>query len=80
MFAVATPTCALAAARPGTAVIEMSTVLPQTSQRQAGLGRERGIEVLDVPVSGSTPAAEEGNLILFGGGDRESFERCGRLA
>ena len=67
---------AMAAARPGTVVIEMSTVLPQTSQRLAGLGRERGIEVLDVPGSGSTPAAEEGTLILFGGGDREAFERC----
>jgi 3-hydroxyisobutyrate dehydrogenase len=70
---------ALSAARPGTIVIEMSTVLPETSRRLRELGRERGIEVLDVPISGSTPAAEEGNLILFGGGDQETFERCGPI-
>lgn len=34
------------------------------------------MEVLDVPISGSTPAAEEGTLILFGGGDRDTFEHC----
>jgi 3-hydroxyisobutyrate dehydrogenase-like beta-hydroxyacid dehydrogenase len=66
----------LASARRGTIVIDMSTVLPATSRSLAELGRERGIEVLDVPISGSTPAAEAGTVILFGGGDREVFERC----
>ena len=67
---------ALVTMKPGTIVIEMSTVLPDTSRELSDLGRERGVQVLDVPVSGSTPAAEEGTLILFGGGDRETFERC----
>jgi 3-hydroxyisobutyrate dehydrogenase len=66
----------LASARRGTIVIDMSTVLPATSRTLSELGRERGIEVLDVPISGSTPAAEAGTVILFGGGDREAFERC----
>jgi 3-hydroxyisobutyrate dehydrogenase-like beta-hydroxyacid dehydrogenase len=34
---------------------------------------ERGVEVLDVTISGSTPAAENGLLTLFGGGDKECF-------
>jgi 3-hydroxyisobutyrate dehydrogenase-like beta-hydroxyacid dehydrogenase len=67
---------ALAAARGGAVVIEMSTVLPETSRKLSELGRERGVEVLDVPISGSTPAVEAGTLILFGGGDRATFEYC----
>ena len=35
---------------------------------------ERGISVLDVAISGSTPVAESGSLTLFGGGDREVFD------
>ena len=66
----------LASARRGAIIVEMSTVLPETSQKLSEVGRERGVEVLDVPISGSTPAAEEGTLILFGGGDLETFERC----
>ena len=34
------------------------------------------LKFLDVPISGSTPAKEAGTVILFGGGDREAFERC----
>ena len=64
----------LRTARPGTVVIEMSTVAPETSQTISQAGREFGISVLDVPVSGSTPAAEAGALTLFGGGNRQTFE------
>jgi 3-hydroxyisobutyrate dehydrogenase-like beta-hydroxyacid dehydrogenase len=54
-------------------IIEMSTVNPETSRRLYRLGLIRGVSVLDVPVSGSTPAAEQGLLTLLGGGDEESF-------
>ena len=64
----------LRAAKAGTVIIEMSTVGPETSQKLFQAGREVGISVLDVPVSGSTPAAEAGALTLFGGGDRQTFE------
>jgi 3-hydroxyisobutyrate dehydrogenase-like beta-hydroxyacid dehydrogenase len=64
----------LRTAKPGTVIIEMSTVAPETSQRLFQAAREFGISVLDVPVSGSTPAAEAGALTLFGGGDRQTFE------
>jgi 3-hydroxyisobutyrate dehydrogenase-like beta-hydroxyacid dehydrogenase len=60
----------------GSIVIEMSTVSPDTSRTLNQIGRERGIEVLDVPVSGSTPAAEQGTLTLLGGGDATVFEAC----
>ncbi len=57
----------------GALAIDMSTVNPQTSLELAELGSERGLEVLDVTISGSTPAAEQGALILFGGGDQGCF-------
>jgi 3-hydroxyisobutyrate dehydrogenase-like beta-hydroxyacid dehydrogenase len=60
-------------ARSGSLIIDMSTVDPETSQQLARLGSERGVEVLDVTISGSTPAAEKGLLTLFAGGDRGSF-------
>jgi 3-hydroxyisobutyrate dehydrogenase-like beta-hydroxyacid dehydrogenase len=64
----------LRTARPGTVIIEMSTVAPETSQKLYQDAHQLGISVLDVPISGSTPAAEAGTLTLFGGGDRQTFE------
>jgi 3-hydroxyisobutyrate dehydrogenase-like beta-hydroxyacid dehydrogenase len=60
--------------RRGSAIIEMSTVLPATSRELYNLSREAGVKFLDSPVSGSTPAAEEGTLTLFCGGDEELFQ------
>jgi 3-hydroxyisobutyrate dehydrogenase-like beta-hydroxyacid dehydrogenase len=60
--------------RRGSAIIEMSTVLPATSRKLYDLSREAGMKCLDSPVSGSTPAAEEGTLTLFCGGDEELFQ------
>jgi 3-hydroxyisobutyrate dehydrogenase-like beta-hydroxyacid dehydrogenase len=70
------PEGVLACASPGSVMIEMSTVSPDTSRTLHRLGRERGIEVLDVAISGSTPAAEQGILTLLGGGDANVFEAC----
>ena len=58
----------------GSLVIDMSTVYPETSQELSKLGSEHGVEVLDVTISGSTPAAEKGLLTLFGGGNKECFD------
>jgi len=58
----------------GSVVIDMSTVYPATSQELSSLGSQRGVEVLDVTISGSTPTAEHGLLTLFGGGDKERFD------
>ena len=68
------PDGVFANAQRGSLVIDMSTVYPKTSEELARLGSERGVEVLDVTISGSTPAAEQGALVLFGGGDRGCFD------
>jgi 3-hydroxyisobutyrate dehydrogenase-like beta-hydroxyacid dehydrogenase len=62
--------------RSGGTIIDLSTVAPETSRRIHRAGREFGISVLDVAVSGSTPAADAGNLTLFGGGAGTDFEAC----
>ena len=67
------PTGVLAGARPGTVVLEMSTISPESSRGLHRLGAKRGIEVLDAAISGSTPAAEQGWLTLLVGGNREVF-------
>jgi 3-hydroxyisobutyrate dehydrogenase-like beta-hydroxyacid dehydrogenase len=64
---------AFANALRGALVIDMSTVNPKTSLELSKLGSERGVDVLDVTISGSTPAAELGALVLFGGGDHGCF-------
>jgi 3-hydroxyisobutyrate dehydrogenase-like beta-hydroxyacid dehydrogenase len=67
------PEGVFAGARSGTAVLEMSTISPESSRELHRLGARGGIEVLDVAISGSTPAAEEGTLTLLVGGNRELF-------
>jgi len=67
------PEGVFAGARPGTVVLEMSTISPETSRDLHRFGAGDGIEVLDVAISGSTPAAAEGNLTLLVGGDPELF-------
>src|SRR5258706_2983652 len=70
----ADPQGVFAYVRRGSAVIEMSAVSPATSRELYELSREAGVKCLDSPVSGSTPAAEEGTLTLFCGGDEELFQ------
>ncbi len=48
---------------------ELSALLPEEAAK-------RGAERIDLPVSGSTPAVEEGSVTLFGRGDQETFNRC----
>lgn len=70
---LAGPAGIFAKARPGTIVLEMSTISPESSRELHKLGARRGIEVLDVAISGSTPAAEQGVLTLLAGGDQDLF-------
>jgi 3-hydroxyisobutyrate dehydrogenase-like beta-hydroxyacid dehydrogenase len=60
-------------AAPGTIVLEMSTIRPRTSREVAREGADRGVRVLDVAISGSTPAVEQGTVTLLGGGDSNIF-------
>jgi 3-hydroxyisobutyrate dehydrogenase-like beta-hydroxyacid dehydrogenase len=67
---------ALAAARLGTTFIEMSTISPAMSRRLYEVALGKGVSVLDSPVSGSTPQAEKGQLVIFVGGEKTVYDRC----
>lgn len=68
------PLGVLANASAGLVILEMSTVLPSTSRELASKASEAGIQVLDVAISGSTPAAESGTLLLLAGGNADLFQ------
>lgn len=68
------PSGVLASAPRGSLIIDMSTVYPRVSRELWRRGLDGGIDVLDVTISGSTPAAEKGLLTLFGGGDEACFD------
>lgn len=58
----------------GKIFIDMSTVSPTKSREIAAKVAATGAHMLDVPVSGSVPTLEQGNLSLMVGGDRRVFE------
>jgi 3-hydroxyisobutyrate dehydrogenase-like beta-hydroxyacid dehydrogenase len=64
----------LSRSRPGTRIIELSTVSPKAARQLHRAALEVDLLALDAAVSGSTVSAEAGALTLFGGGDRELFE------
>jgi 3-hydroxyisobutyrate dehydrogenase-like beta-hydroxyacid dehydrogenase len=66
----------LSAAKPGTLLLEMSTISPQLSLRLHQQAATQGVRMLDVAISGSTPAVEAGAITLLAGGDRDTFEQC----
>jgi 3-hydroxyisobutyrate dehydrogenase len=70
------PDGALAGTRAGAIVIEMSTVNPRTSRRLHEAARIKGVAVLDAPVSGSTVQAEQGQLVIFVGGEEDVYQTC----
>jgi 3-hydroxyisobutyrate dehydrogenase-like beta-hydroxyacid dehydrogenase len=61
---------------PGAVILEMSTISPGLSRQLHSEARTRGVSLLDVAISGSTPAVEAGTVTLLAGGDKETFERC----
>ncbi|ALS28099.1 2-hydroxy-3-oxopropionate reductase [Paenibacillus sp. 32O-W] len=63
-------------ARPGTVVIDMSSIAPLVSQEIAGKLAEQGVEMLDAPVSGGEPKAIDGTLSVMVGGKQEIFDKC----
>ena len=57
-------------ARPGALVIDLSTISPQASREFARRLAERGVDMLDAPVSGGEASAIDGTLsVMVGGGD-----------
>ncbi len=63
-------------AKPGTIILEMSTISPELSRLLHQEASVRGIELLDLAISGSTPAVEAGTITLLAGGDQDIFQRC----
>jgi 3-hydroxyisobutyrate dehydrogenase-like beta-hydroxyacid dehydrogenase len=63
-------------AKPGTIILEMSTISAVLSRLLHQEASNRGVHLLDLAVSGSTPAVEAGIVTLLVGGDRNIFERC----
>ena len=63
-------------AGPGKTVIDMSSIAPLASREIASLLAEKGVEMLDAPVSGGEPKAIDGTLSVMVGGKKDVFERC----
>jgi 3-hydroxyisobutyrate dehydrogenase len=64
------------ALRPGTLVLDCSTVSAETARQAAELLEPRGTEFLDCPVSGGVEGARDGTLAIMVGGKPEAFERA----
>lgn len=65
-----------AGARKKSIVIDTSTIHPETARRVASALNERGVEMLDAPVSGGEPGAVAGTLSIMVGGDEKAFNRA----
>jgi 2-hydroxy-3-oxopropionate reductase len=63
-----------AAAKPGTLHIDCSTIRPDVARALAAAGHDRGIRVVDAPVSGGQAGAKEGTLSIMVGGAAEDVE------
>ncbi|WP_458083446.1 2-hydroxy-3-oxopropionate reductase [Streptomyces malaysiensis] len=60
-------------AKPGTLVIDMSSITPQTSIKVAAAAKEKGVRTLDAPVSGGEAGAIEAVLSIMVGGEAGDF-------
>lgn len=66
----------LAGLRKGSMIIDLSTVSPAASRRLYDAAKEKGASMIDAAVSGSVPQVDQGTLVIFAGGDRDTFEQC----
>jgi len=62
--------------KPGSIVIDMSTISPKATQNIAARLKENGCYMLDAPVSGGEQGAIAGTLSIMVGGDAQVLERC----
>lgn len=60
---------------PGTILIDMSSIAPGASQEISAACAQKGVKMLDAPVSGGEPKAIEGTLAIMVGGDKALFEQ-----
>ncbi|MDP3878300.1 MAG: NAD(P)-dependent oxidoreductase [Methylobacter sp.] len=61
--------------KPGTIVVDMSTVSSATAQQAAALLAEKQAAFLDAPVSGGVEGAKNGTLAMMVGGDAATLEK-----
>jgi len=61
-------------ARPHTVVIDMGTTIVRETRRLAAACKEKGVALLDAPVSGGSTGAANGTLYIFVGGERQAAE------
>lgn len=64
------------AMRPGSVLIDSSSINPLASKEIAAALSAKGVEMLDAPVSGGEPGAINGTLSFMVGGKQSVFERC----
>jgi 3-hydroxyisobutyrate dehydrogenase-like beta-hydroxyacid dehydrogenase len=69
-------TSVLETAAPGTVIVEMSTISPETARRLAADAEKAGVDYLDCPVSGGPIGAEAGSLAIWVGGSPEAMARA----
>jgi 3-hydroxyisobutyrate dehydrogenase-like beta-hydroxyacid dehydrogenase len=70
------PNGVLAGTHAGSIIIDMSTVSPHTSRHLFQAAREKGVAMIDAAVSGSVPQVDQGSLVIFVGGDHQTYEQC----
>ncbi len=61
-------------ARPGSLVVDFSTIRPDVARRMADEARDRGLRMLDAPVSGGEAGARNATLSIMVGGEAEDVE------
>ena len=73
---VAGPDGVLDGVRPGSVVMDMSTISPQVERDLDRQLREKGCALVDAPVSGGDVGAQNATLAIMAGGDRDAFDRA----
>ena len=66
----------LEGAKAGTVFIDMSSIAPLVSRELSAKLAEKGVEMLDAPVSGGEPKAIDGTMSVMVGGSQEVFDKC----
>lgn len=69
------PDGVVASVRAGATVVDMSTIAPEAVRDMHARLAERGVALIDAPVSGGSEGAERGTLSIMVGGDVEALER-----
>ncbi|OUC05386.1 6-phosphogluconate dehydrogenase, partial [Litorilinea aerophila] len=63
-------------AKPGSLVIDCSTISPKVTRQIAEKLAEKGIHMLDAPISGGSEGAANGTLSIMVGGEADQFQRA----